>query len=82
MVLPMQHSICCVYTRLFFLVDGCVAGPQIAQELQHNPFMRVNEDSVQSATGTKYGVDAMGKLREMKNGFRPPPQTPGRFPAL
>lgn len=55
---------------------------QIAQELQHNPFMRVEEKAVLMATGAGDGVDAMKRLREMKNKFRPPPETPGRFPGL
>lgn len=55
---------------------------QIAQELEHNPFMRVDEEAVRSATGTGDGVAAMKQLREMKNNFRPPPETAGRFPAL
>eukprot|EP00904_Undaria_pinnatifida_P010579 jgi/Undpi1/6651/HiC_scaffold_20.g09130.m1 len=54
----------------------------IAQELEHNPFMRINEKAIREATGTGSGVDAMKRLREMKNGFRPPPLTAGRFPAL
>lgn len=57
-------------------------GIQIAQELEHNPFMRVDEVAVRSATGTDDGVGAMKQLREMKNNFRPPPETAGRFPAL
>ena len=55
---------------------------QITQELGHNPFMRVNEKAVRKSTGAKSGVDAMKRLREMKNSFRPPPATPGRFPSL
>lgn len=55
---------------------------QIAQELMHNPFMRVNEETVREATRAGSGVEAMKRLREMKNSFRPPPENPGRFPAL
>ncbi|CAM9485897.1 unnamed protein product, partial [Hapterophycus canaliculatus] len=55
---------------------------QIAEELEHNPFMRVDEQAVREATGSGDAVGAMKQLREMKNSFRPPPETPGRFPAL
>ena len=44
--------------------------------------MRVDAEAVRSATGTNDGVAAMKQLREMKNNFRPPPETAGRFPAL
>lgn len=39
----------------------------IADELKHNPFMRVHEQSVQEATGETDAVKVMAKLREMKN---------------
>ncbi|CAM9853344.1 unnamed protein product [Laminaria digitata] len=65
------------------LAKGGYTVPSTAtQELAHNPFMRVNEKAVRESTGAGSGVDAMKRLREMKNGFRPPPATPGRFPAL
>ncbi|CAM9810708.1 unnamed protein product [Discosporangium mesarthrocarpum] len=54
----------------------------IFEELQHNPFMRTGEKAVQLATGTTDGVEVMSRLREMKNCYRPPPQTAGSFPML
>ncbi|CAM9550848.1 unnamed protein product [Ectocarpus fasciculatus] len=57
-------------------------GGLISQELNHNPFMRVDETAVREATGSGDGVAAMKRLREMKNNYRPPPENPGRFPAL
>ena len=44
--------------------------------------MRVDEEAVRKATGADNGVQAMKRLREMKNSFRPPPEAPSRFPAL
>ncbi|CAM9102292.1 unnamed protein product [Scytosiphon promiscuus] len=65
------------------LAKGAYTVPStIAQELEHNPFMRVDEQAVRAATGSGDAVGAMKQLREMKNTFRPPPETPGRFPAL
>ncbi|KAL1923119.1 uncharacterized protein VTP21DRAFT_9495 [Calcarisporiella thermophila] len=42
----------------------------IGQELSFNPFMRVNEPSIQLATCTSDPVSAMRILREMKNNFK------------
>ncbi|GAA5857527.1 hypothetical protein JCM8547_009322 [Rhodosporidiobolus lusitaniae] len=39
----------------------------IADEKEHNVFMRVDSEAVHKATGTTNPVEAMGKLREMKN---------------
>ncbi|KAL8806399.1 MAG: hypothetical protein Q9223_001333 [Gallowayella weberi] len=39
----------------------------IGDEKQYNVFMRVNDPTVQKATGKTDPVDVMGKLREMKN---------------
>lgn len=42
----------------------------IEDERKHNVFMRLNSEAVQQATGTKDTVQAMAKLREMKNNFK------------
>ncbi|CAM9946265.1 unnamed protein product [Ectocarpus sp. 12 AP-2014] len=63
------------------LAKGGYTVPSTAK-LKHNPFMRVDETAVREATGSGDGVTAMKRLREMKNSFRPPPENPGRFPAL
>ena len=42
----------------------------IGNEREHNVFMRLTSEAVQQATGAKDPVDAMGKLREMKNNFK------------
>ncbi|CAN0012869.1 unnamed protein product, partial [Ectocarpus sp. 12 AP-2014] len=63
------------------LAKGGYTVPSTAK-LKHNPFMRVDETAVREATGSGDGVTAMKRLREMKNTFRPPPENPGRFPAL
>jgi len=42
----------------------------IGDELQHNVFMRLGSDAVRQATGQSDPVEAMGKLREMKNNFK------------
>ncbi|KAL8661865.1 MAG: hypothetical protein Q9202_005223 [Teloschistes flavicans] len=39
----------------------------IGDEKQYNVFMRVDDPTVQKATGKTDPVDVMGKLREMKN---------------
>lgn len=39
----------------------------IGDELEFNPFMRVNDPTVQKVTGASNSVDVMTKLREMKN---------------
>ncbi|MCJ1247360.1 Cytoplasmic glyoxalase II [Trapelia coarctata] len=39
----------------------------IGDEKQHNVFMRVDDPTIQKATGKTDPVDVMGKLREMKN---------------
>eukprot|EP00752_Nemacystus_decipiens_P003958 g3624.t1 len=70
------------WSRRILASGGYTVPSTIAQELEHNPFMRVDEEAVRLATGTGDGVDAMKQLREMKNTFRPPPETAGRFPAL
>lgn len=70
----------CLFPRRTFSIR--LAYVQIAQELEHNPFMRVDAQAVREATGSGDAVGAMKQLREMKNSFRPPPETPGRFPAL
>lgn len=42
----------------------------IANEREHNVFMRLSSEAVQKATGAKDPVQIMGKLREMKNNFK------------
>ncbi|GAB0145090.1 hypothetical protein EsHS_00005534 [Epichloe bromicola] len=42
----------------------------IADEKEHNVFMRVTDPVVQKATGASDPVDVMSKLREMKNNFK------------
>ncbi|CAK7223962.1 Cytoplasmic glyoxalase II [Sporothrix curviconia] len=42
----------------------------IADEKEHNVFMRVTDITVQMATGEKEPVAVMAKLREMKNNFK------------
>ncbi|KAI8138128.1 beta-lactamase-like protein [Fennellomyces sp. T-0311] len=42
----------------------------IAQEKLHNPFLRVNEQSIQLITGKSDPVEALATLRELKNAFR------------
>jgi len=42
----------------------------IADEREHNVFMRLTSEAVVSKTGAKNPVEAMEKLREMKNNFR------------
>lgn len=39
----------------------------IGDEKEYNVFMRINDPTVQKATGKKEAVDVMGALREMKN---------------
>ncbi|KAL8802933.1 MAG: hypothetical protein Q9182_003483 [Xanthomendoza sp. 2 TL-2023] len=39
----------------------------IGDEKEYNVFMRVDDPTVQKATGKTDPVDVMGKLREMKN---------------
>ncbi|TIB75323.1 Metallo-hydrolase/oxidoreductase [Wallemia mellicola] len=39
----------------------------IADELKHNPFMRLHEKAVQDATGESAPIEVMARLREMKN---------------
>jgi len=45
----------------------------IGDEKKHNVFMRVDDPDIQKATGKTNPVDVMGKLREMKNSFKPSP---------
>ncbi|KAF4585568.1 putative Hydroxyacylglutathione hydrolase [Ophiocordyceps camponoti-floridani] len=42
----------------------------IGDEKKHNVFMRVDDPDIQMATGESDPVGVMGKLREMKNGFK------------
>ncbi|KAI9678610.1 MAG: Cytoplasmic glyoxalase II [Caeruleum heppii] len=42
----------------------------IGQEKLHNVFMRLDDPTIQKATGKTDPVDVMGALREMKNGFK------------
>jgi hydroxyacylglutathione hydrolase len=42
----------------------------IADERSHNVFMRLTSEAVVSKTKAKNPVEAMDKLREMKNNFR------------
>lgn len=42
----------------------------IADEREHNVFMRLTSEAVVRATGAKDAVSAMDKLRELKNNFR------------
>ncbi|PMD46322.1 hydroxyacylglutathione hydrolase [Hyaloscypha variabilis F] len=42
----------------------------IADEKQHNVFMRVDDPEIQKATGKSDPVEVMAKLREMKNNFK------------
>ena len=42
----------------------------IADEREHNVFMRLTSEAVTRATGAKDAVSAMDKLREMKNNFK------------
>lgn len=42
----------------------------IADERKHNVFMRLTSEAVVQKTGAKNPVEAMDKLREMKNNFR------------
>ena len=49
----------------FFSLEG--------EEKQINPFMRVNEGSVQKHAKTSEGIDTMRAIRAEKDGFRPPP---------
>lgn len=42
----------------------------IADERKHNVFMRLTSEAVVSKTGVKTPIEAMGKLREMKNNFK------------
>ncbi|KAK9898727.1 Metallo-hydrolase/oxidoreductase [Cystobasidium minutum MCA 4210] len=42
----------------------------IADERKHNVFMRLTSEAVVEKTGAKNAVEAMDKLREMKNNFR------------
>ncbi|KAK7220300.1 hypothetical protein V2G26_008303 [Clonostachys chloroleuca] len=44
----------------------------IGDEKKHNVFMRVEDPEIQKATGETDPVSVMGKLREMKNNFKPP----------
>ncbi|KAI0123005.1 hydroxyacylglutathione hydrolase [Xylariales sp. AK1849] len=42
----------------------------IGDEKEHNVFMRVDDPTIQKATGETDPVSVMGKLREMKNSFK------------
>lgn len=42
----------------------------IADEREHNVFMRLTSEAVVNKTGAKDPVEAMAKLREMKNNFK------------
>lgn len=42
----------------------------MAEEKRHNVFMMLGDDEVRRKTNGKGGEDVMGRLREMKNGFR------------
>ncbi|PHH71601.1 hypothetical protein CDD80_5120 [Ophiocordyceps camponoti-rufipedis] len=42
----------------------------IGDEKKHNVFMRVDDANIQMVTGESDPVGVMGKLREMKNGFK------------
>ncbi|PHH92725.1 hypothetical protein CDD83_5748 [Cordyceps sp. RAO-2017] len=43
----------------------------IGDEKKHNVFMRVEDPEIQRATGATDPVDVMGRLRELKNNFKP-----------
>nr|CAB3251763.1 hydroxyacylglutathione hydrolase, mitochondrial-like [Phallusia mammillata] len=43
----------------------------IGEELLYNPFMRVNDLTIQKRCGTKNGIETMGFLRNEKNTFKP-----------
>ncbi|PTB41955.1 hypothetical protein M441DRAFT_67495 [Trichoderma asperellum CBS 433.97] len=49
----------------------------IGDEKKHNVFMRVNDPEIQKITGETDPVSIMGKLREMKNNFKPPKRKAG-----
>ncbi|PHH59560.1 hypothetical protein CDD81_2867 [Ophiocordyceps australis] len=44
----------------------------IGDEKKHNAFMRVDDPEIHKITGASDPVTVMGKLREMKNSFKPP----------
>lgn len=53
--------------------DGLPSVPStIGEEKQYNPFMRVEEASMQQRRNTTSGVDTMRSLRQEKDGWRPP----------
>eukprot|EP00160_Parvularia_atlantis_P001674 Unigene11356_Nuclearia_a/m.34670 Unigene11356_Nuclearia_a/g.34670 ORF Unigene11356_Nuclearia_a/g.34670 Unigene11356_Nuclearia_a/m.34670 type:complete len:109 (-) Unigene11356_Nuclearia_a:205-531(-) len=42
----------------------------IGEELEHNPFMRLESPAIQAATGQREPVAVMHALREAKNNFK------------
>jgi len=42
----------------------------IGDELEFNPFMRVDKESLQAATGKESPIDVMAALRHMKDNFK------------
>eukprot|EP00612_Vaucheria_litorea_P004396 CAMPEP_0171461298 /NCGR_PEP_ID=MMETSP0945-20130129/5803_1 /TAXON_ID=109269 /ORGANISM="Vaucheria litorea, Strain CCMP2940" /LENGTH=294 /DNA_ID=CAMNT_0011987619 /DNA_START=126 /DNA_END=1010 /DNA_ORIENTATION=+ len=54
----------------------------IDEERSYNPFMRTHDKEIMENVGASDPEDCMRLLRERKNGFRPPPTKPNRFPPL
>jgi hydroxyacylglutathione hydrolase len=42
----------------------------IGDELEFNPFMRLDKESLQAATGKESPIDVMAALRHMKDNFK------------
>lgn len=60
-----------VMTKWTWCQDKPITVPStIGQEKLYNPFLRVNEQSIQLITGKTDPVEALATLRELKNSFR------------
>ncbi|XP_063933793.1 uncharacterized protein LOC135145606 [Zophobas morio] len=42
----------------------------IGEELEYNPFLRVEEEEIKVSTGKNSPIEVLGELREMKNNFK------------
>lgn len=59
-----------VLTKWSWCQDKVITVPStIAQEKLYNPFLRVNEQSIQLITGKSDPVEALAVLRELKDKF-------------
>ncbi|KAJ3322549.1 hypothetical protein HDV06_002926 [Boothiomyces sp. JEL0866] len=50
--------------------NKCTVPSTLQEEWDTNPFMRVEQESIQKTVGVSNPIDLMGTLRELKNNFR------------